>query len=132
MEQWDWLGKQYPYIDLISFVVMPDHVHGVIFINNEYYIDSLGNGRDHSLTFSTDHSLSNIQNNIPPKIKPLPELIGAYKTTVSKRIHLAGDVDFKWQKSYYDHIVRVARYLNSIVKYIETNPANWDRQKNRL
>jgi hypothetical protein len=59
------------------------------------------------------------------KIKPLPELIGAYKTTVSKRIHLSGNVWFKWQKSYYDHIIRNSRDLSRIRKYIEANMENW-------
>jgi putative transposase len=97
-EQWVWLGAQYPYIDLISFIIMPDHVHGIIYIKSGHpYL----------------------------KIKPLPELIGAYKTTVSKRIHQAGNVEFKWQKSYHDHIIRNIRSLNRIKHYIETNPENW-------
>jgi len=48
-EQWYWLGNQYPYINLISFVIMPDHIHGIIFIDADYYNDSTGNGRDPSL-----------------------------------------------------------------------------------
>ena len=36
-EQWKWLENQYPYIELISFVIMPDHIHGIIFINADYY-----------------------------------------------------------------------------------------------
>lgn len=60
-----------------------------------------------------------------PKIKPLPELIGAYKTTVSKRIHQAGDLDFKWQESYYDHIIRNNKTLDRIINYIQKNPENW-------
>jgi putative transposase len=128
LEQWVWLGNQYPYIELISFIVMPDHVHGVIFINSDYYNgydvmigNVVGNGRDHSLH-------CNDQN--PIKIKPLPELIGAYKTTVSKRIHLFGDNDFKWQKSYHDRIIRDTKSLNKIIEYIELNPENWNKPNN--
>jgi len=106
-EQWNWLGEQYPYIELISFVIMPDHVHGIIYIN-------AGMGRDPSL-----HGGDN------QKIKPLPELIGAYKTTVSKRIHMAGDLSFKWQNSYHDWIIRNDLSLNRIKKYIDANPENW-------
>jgi putative transposase len=60
-----------------------------------------------------------------PKIKPLTELIGAYKTTVSKRIHLHGDLMFKWQKSFHDHIIRNNQSLNNIINYVETNPSRW-------
>jgi REP element-mobilizing transposase RayT len=36
-KQWKWLGNQYPYIDLISFIIMPDKVHGIIHIDSDYY-----------------------------------------------------------------------------------------------
>jgi REP element-mobilizing transposase RayT len=153
-EQWSWLGKQYPYIELISFIIMPDHVHGIIHINSDYYkqcksgmdgINYVGNGRDRSLHSIQPHPTKQIiptihphptKQIIPtiqphptkqtiPKIKPLPELIGAFKTTAAKRIHLSGDTMFKWQKSYYENIIRNNRALNFIKHYIETNPEHW-------
>jgi len=105
-DQWRWLGDQYPFIELGSFVIMPDHVHGIIQIDPRYYIKISVIGPY-------------------PKIKPLPELIGAYKTTVSKKIHLSGDVFFNWQKSYHEHIIRSTRELNIINKYITENPQKW-------
>ena len=127
MEQWYWLGNQYPYIDLISFVIMPDHVHGIIYIHTDFFKHYVGivdnnveNGRDRSLHINPDRSPQSIH--VIPKIKPLPELIGAYKTTVSKRIHMSGNTDIKWQKSYYEHIIRNQRSLIFIKHYIETNP----------
>ena len=49
--QWEWLEEQYPYVELDQYVIMPDHIHGIIHI--------VGNGRDRSLQ----------------KIKSLSELI---------------------------------------------------------
>jgi putative transposase len=127
-EQWYWLGNNYPYIDLISFVIMPDLVHGIFYIDIDFYKHHVGNGRDRSLHQNRDRSLHKNQDcsqqiiHAIPKIKPLPELIGAYKTTVSKRIHLAGGKNFKWQKSYHEHIIRNQRALILIKHYIETNP----------
>jgi hypothetical protein len=46
LEQWKWLKDQYPYIDLISFVSMPDHVHGIIYIDTDFYKYHVGNGRN--------------------------------------------------------------------------------------
>jgi len=105
MTQWIWLGDRFPYLKLISFVVMPDHIHGIIFIDSDYYKKRPG--------------IEIL------KIKPLSELIGAYKTTVSKIIHENGDVDFKWHNSYHDHIIRNDWELIRIKHYIENNPANW-------
>ncbi len=65
-EQWHWLGSRYPYIELTSFVIMPDHVHGIIYINSVYY------NKNCEVVNGLDHSQQKIE-----KIKPLPELIGA-------------------------------------------------------
>ncbi len=102
-EQWTWLSEQYSYLELDQWVIMPNHVHGILHM--------VGNGRDRSL-----HT----------KIKTLSELIGAFKTTSSKRIHQAGLLKFRWQKSFYDHIIRNEINLNRIREYIINNPSQWE------
>jgi hypothetical protein len=59
------------------------------------------------------------------EIKPLPELIGAFKTVSSKKIHQIGNTNFKWQKSYYDHIIRKEQAYINIGNYIINNPLRW-------
>jgi REP element-mobilizing transposase RayT len=108
-QQWFWLAEQYSYITLHAFVVMPNHVHGIIEINRDN-IREMGNTGD-------------------TKIKSLSEIVGAYKTTVSKKIHHAGLPDFQWQRSFYDNIIRdhIAHY--NITRYIETNPEQWSEDR---
>jgi len=107
-KQWQWLINQYPYLISHAFVVMPDHIHGILEISRELYDERAG--RD-----------------LPRrKIKPLSELMGAYKTTVSKQIHLLGYLDFAWQRSFHERIVRDSNAYRNIKKYIENNPENWD------
>jgi REP element-mobilizing transposase RayT len=74
-DQFLWLTQQYPYIDIPIFIIMPNHVHAIIEINRD-----VGAARELPL-----------QNT---KIKSLSELLGAYKTSVSKQIHLSGHDDF--------------------------------------
>lgn len=127
--QWYWLAEQYPYIVLHEFIVMPNHMHGIIEINR----DAVGTGRDLS-----QHDLSGTENNDNawtgrdlslPKIKSLSELMGAYKTTVSKQIHLAGYKEFEWQRSFHDHIIRDEKSYESISIYIINNPNSWQQDK---
>jgi REP element-mobilizing transposase RayT len=99
-KQWEWLAKQYKYIILDHSVVMPNHFHGILYIIND--------------------------SNSPVKIKPLSELIGAFKTTSSKKIHEEGVKEFKWQKSFFDRIIRTEKELNNIRHYIACNPAKWE------
>ncbi len=108
-KQWYWLAEQYPYVVLHEFVVMPNHVHGIIEIYRGHIV---GTGRDPSLQ--------------QIKIKSLSELMGAYKTTVSKQIHLSGFIKFAWQRSFYEHIIRNEKSLETISEYITSNPLNWE------
>ena len=114
-QQWKWLFNQYDYLRIGEFCVMPNHFHGLIWITTP----PVGNGRDRSLPGYGDRSLRD------DKIKPIPELIGAFKTTSSKLIHNIGNKNFKWKKSFYDVIIRDDASYHRISEYIINNPANW-------
>lgn len=100
-----WLTIQYPYVVLVNYVVMPNHVHAII------EIDSLR---------VTDKTI---------KIKSLSSLFGAFKTTSSKLIHQAGFSDFAWHRSFHDHIIRNDKSFRNISNYIDQNPSNWDSDR---
>jgi putative transposase len=120
MRQWIWLGEQYNYIALDEFVVMPDHVHGIIVISDmpddPFRVDE--SNRMDGLNRTGRSRPARTGN----KIKPIHEIIGAYKTTTSKQIHIAGYHDFRWQRSFYDRIIRDRNELNAIRNYIKQNP----------
>ena len=92
---------------------MPNHFHGILNITDDF----VGAGRDRPLRETRDPR---------EKIKPVSELIGAFKTTTSKRIHQLGMTSFQWQRSFYDRIIRNDKELNRIREYIRTNPLRWD------
>jgi REP element-mobilizing transposase RayT len=98
-----WLAERYPYVILHAFVVMPNHIHGILEINSDDFT---------------------IKSKI--KIKSLSELVGAYKTTTSKQIRLAGLTTFSWHRSFHDHIIRDATSIHNISNYINNNPSRWE------
>ena len=102
-EQIEWLIQQYQYVAIHSYVIMPNHVHMILEID------------------------SNHSNNKEIKIKSLSSLIGAFKTTSSKLIHESGFLEFSWQRSFHDHIIRNERSYQNISNYIDSNPQNWKR-----
>ena len=110
--QWYWLSEQYPYVRLHEFVVMPNHIHGIIEINR--------NGRPVPVRTGLDLSV---------RIKSLSQLMGAYKTTTSKQIHLLGYESFAWQRSFHDHIIRNQNAFIAISNYISDNPSKWKSDK---
>ena len=102
---WQWLAKQYPYIDLDEWIVMPNHLHGIINIT-----DSRGGSRT-ALT----------------KRKTLGSLVGAFKTVSTEDINQLRGTPTRtlWQRDFYDHIIRNEDELNKIREYIRTNPLQW-------
>ncbi|MBK7127816.1 MAG: hypothetical protein IPM74_14735 [Crocinitomicaceae bacterium] len=141
--QWFWLHQNFPYILLHEFIVMPDHIHGIIEINDSIVVGAdrktknvnvgagrenihvgVGAGRDLRLPDERDEQNKNI--NHQQKIKSLSEIMGAYKTTVSKQIHQAGLFSFNWQRSFYDHIIRDDNEFFWMSEYIRKNPENYN------
>lgn len=100
-----WMSEKYPYFKLDNFVVMPNHVH---------------------LLFQIDRSKVDSEE---VKIKTVSSLMGAFKTTSSKAIHLIGNTSFGWQRSFHDHIVRSRTAYEKIFQYISNNPENWEKDK---
>ncbi|MCK4745353.1 transposase [Candidatus Parcubacteria bacterium] len=113
-----WLAEQYDYLKLEEWIIMPNHLHGILIIEND--INIVGAGRDLPLR----------QPRCERKIKPLSELIGAFKTTSSKLIHRHGLSEFQWQRNYYDHIIRDKKSLGKIREYIRNNPLKWELDRN--
>lgn len=116
-ETWQWLATQYDYVELDEWVVMPNHLHGIVVITDT------GDGGGGSRTAPTV-----IASTAPMvKRKPLGRLIGAFKTVSTKRINeyrgTSGVV--VWQRNYYEHIIRDERSLNRVREYIAANPLRW-------
>ena len=110
---WKWLGDQYDYVYLDEWVIMPNHLHGIIVITDE----DLGGSR----TAPTKEF----------KHKPLGRLIGAFKTVSARRIKdmRKSATARVWQRNYYEHIVRNEKELIGIREYIVNNPFTWDKDE---
>ena len=119
-ERWLWLSEQYQYVKLDEYIIMPNHLHGIVIIDSSNIVKTVvGTGLDLSLQQKT-------------KTLSLSNLIGAFKTTSSISIHESGFNDFQWQRSFYDHIIRNEKSLFNIQKYIQENPAKWELDRNNI
>ena len=102
-ECWKDLPNHYSNCKLDEFVIMPDHFHGIVIINNVG--NDVGNGLR---PFRTKHGLS--------------EIIRGFKSFSSLKIHRLGVEEFKWHKSYYDRIIRDEKEYLKVKTYIVENP----------
>jgi putative transposase len=121
-QTWDDLPNHYPNVTLDAFVVMPNHVHGVIFIYDSLVGDAL----------VASHDVSSHNTKGRPQGSPLPTFMDRFKsmTTVEyiRGVKTFGWTPFNgklWQRGYYDHIVRNEKDLDRIRQYIINNPLQW-------
>jgi len=103
---WEEIPEHYKACEIGEYIIMPDHIHGIIRINKVR-----GVGDRHACP----------ENYMNRNFQIIPQAIGGFKSAVSRIIHRKGYQNFKWQRSYYDRIIRV-REFNSKIKYIQNNP----------
>ena len=97
-------------VKLDEFIIMPNHIHGIIEIIN------VVDGHDRPL-----HSRS---------AQTIPLVIGGYKSAVTKTLNQQSPQNtFKWQRSFYDHVIRKNESLNKIREYIMINPQERNKDK---
>jgi len=122
-------------VELDAFVVMPNHIHGILILNgDDSGLDSgLDSGMDSRLV-ETGHALSlrDGQNYHPrfrnPGKNTVSSIIGGYKSAVTKHANRLG-LKNRWQPRFYDHIIRDDAEYQRIKNYISNNISNWKQDK---
>jgi putative transposase len=104
--QWNALVNRFSQIRLDEFVIMPNHIHGIIFIVGAIHESPLQSRRN----------------------MLLPKVIGYFKMNTAKQINhiLNRPGESFWQRNYYEHVVRSEKELKKIREYIQNNPLKWE------
>ncbi len=114
---WQEIPDHFDNIRLDNFVVMPDHIHGIIIIDRDAI---------NSVSINNGGGITGEYN--PMMHQNISRIIRWYKgrtTFESRKIKS----EFAWQGRFHDHIIRDQNALNSIRKYILQNPKNWKKKK---
>ncbi|MGB9773399.1 MAG: transposase [Bacteroidota bacterium] len=133
---WLEIPVHFPHVSLDEFVIMPNHVHGIIVINE----------MDNNMVVETRHAVSlqllqslqplrqsDIAQNHPierfgkPRRGTLSTIIRSYKSAVTKQINEMRKTKGLtiWQSRYHDRVIREDEGLNRIRQYIYENPLKW-------
>jgi putative transposase len=109
---WDDLPRHYPHVESDAFVIMPNHIHGIIV---------LGAGSIARAGFKPAPTVTD-------KRHSLAEIMRAFKTFSSRRINERHNSPGTpvWQRNYYEHVIRNEDDLAEIREYITDNPLKWE------
>ena len=158
-QYWLEIPKHFPFIELGNFVVMPNHFHGILIINNfpnsvETRFIASNNGNENNENNETRLIASNInennennENNETRLIASLQENVGGFSGDKNPMLHeniskiirwYKGrcsfecrkiNANFAWQSRFHDHIIRNSKSFETIQNYIFENPLNWKNDK---
>ncbi len=125
-EQWIALEKRFHECDFSTFVIMPNHVHGIVYIIMEAGQETLIEANQASPNQSNSAQQQN-------KLQ-LGTIVRAYKASVSFRVNaIRGKRNPPvWQPNYYERIIRDEKEFDNIWKYIYANPDRWEEDQLHL
>ncbi|MDZ7680491.1 MAG: transposase [Fodinibius sp.] len=136
---WRQIPDHQSNVILDEFVVMPNHLHGIIGIESSEKESSVrtchGNsnkesvGTLHATSVRNDEIAEDSMSSISPEAGSLSAIIRSYKSAITKWCNANGHEYFAWQSRFYDHIIRNKKALQNIRKYISENPLRWQIDK---
>ncbi|MFA7420363.1 MAG: transposase [Melioribacteraceae bacterium] len=120
-ECWKQIPKHFKMAELDYYIVMPNHVHGIIIINETENVETC-----HGM------SLQAKKNEFSKPIKnSLSVIVNQFKGAVKRHCNKFDLVNFEWQRGFYDRIIRNEKELYNIRKYIDQNLLKWELEKNQ-
>ena len=154
---WNEIPIHFKNIQIDEFVVMPNHFHWILIIDNfsindrDTTNDIVISTNDRDISTINDRDILPVDDNcILPvddrhachlllnekkQYQKIPIVIWSFKSACTKNINRKFWLDcfkFSWQKSFYDRIIRDEKELFNIRKYIKENPAKWDLDENNM
>jgi REP element-mobilizing transposase RayT len=142
--EWKRTAQLRQNINLDEYVIMPNHIHGIIRItnhivgatrrvdqnnyNNNGTIDPI-DIKNYNKNRATEPIAPTENSHNKLKSNSLGSIIGQFKSVVTKKIRKMENIHFKWQRNYWEHIIRDENDLNRIRTYILENPLKWTYDK---
>lgn len=131
---WESIPKQFNFIQLGEFVVMPDHIHGILILEHcgvAIHRDQIENttqtdNPDKELTKENKGGITGLHN--PMLQDSISKVMRWYKAKCSYDVRKTG-IPLEWQSRFYDHVIRNQRAFDRISQYIIDNPGNWKKKE---
>ncbi len=131
-DEWEKLPHRFPNFELDVFQVMPNHMHGIVVLN-----EPVGAG------LAPAHLATSYINGATARVAPtktVGDIVGAYKSLAANeclkifKLEWAGaspapTMGKLWQRNYHEHIIKNEQSYQTISNYIINNPANWASDK---
>ncbi len=131
---WDDILVHFPNVEILAFVIMPNHVHGVIFITDTHRGEIISHCDNPNQNMINDETIDvEIQGQgrgtLPLRRPTLGQVVGYFKYQSTKDMNALDNkrvISKFWQRNYYERIIRNEKELKQKTDYILDNPSKWD------
>jgi REP element-mobilizing transposase RayT len=136
LQCWLEIPRHYPNVVLHEYVIMPNHVHGIVQI-----VDAMDGCDDwdcrgekffaptYAPTITPKNAPTDGQMVIRGTSRTIGSMLRGFKIGVTKWMRQNTNVQNVWQRNYYEHIIRNEQSYQNIAEYIVDNPAKWKEDK---
>ena len=138
LRYWEKIPDHFANVELDAFVVMPNHVHGIIVLTDGEHaapatpvVSVVPVGAQHAAPLPAPLPPRRPRRNVQPG--SLGAIVRSFKSAVTQRINAArrhgtaccAPTSPVWQRNYYEHVIRNEESLHRLREYIQNNPARW-------
>ena len=137
---WLEIPEHFPDVTLHEFIIMPNHIHGIVEIvgANKYSPQNIMENISPEIGANVfpdktganvfpDKTGANVYSPLRSPSKTIGSVVRGFKIGVMKRIRSTSDVKTIWQRNYYEHIIQNEHSFDRISEYIINNPLNWGK-----
>lgn len=131
-QEWSLTAALRDYVMLDEFIVMPNHCHAVLMIDDCRGTACRAHGVDGGIDEGTARRAPTVESFGRPVTGSLATIVRSFKSAVSKRVNVLRDNPGVpvWQRNYYERVIRDEQELAAIRQYIVNNPAKWAEDEN--
>jgi putative transposase len=123
---WPDIPIDFPHAQAGEMVVMPNHIHGVIIIEDHWPDEEATSPITKTPSCTNGPADKNEEMAaLSPKAGSLSRIINAYKGTCTRMLNSICTETFAWQPRFHDRIIRDEREWSNVIEYIRQNPARW-------
>lgn len=125
--EWLKLSERFLGVQLDEYVIMPNHLHGIIIIPKGTTMDNTPQRFREHMHKMAEERIPQLK--VPYQAPTLGKIVGTYKGATARLIRLSGAIDFAWQERYFDSIIRDGKALQAMRRYMENNPQSWHNDR---
>ncbi|MCX6224192.1 MAG: transposase [Bacteroidia bacterium] len=138
-QEWEKTAQIRPDVKIDEYIIMPDHIHGIIIIDPSRRGDPRSPMNNSNVSPMDQHTpgtpplpgyrITPTGGIIAPQSASLAAILSGFKSAVTRQINQARKttVPQVWQRNYYERIIRYSGEFYNVRQYIRNNASNWNK-----